>query len=211
MKKRICGILMIVLSVGALGFWELWGRENLSYRNIAVLKDSVGAHTEITGDMLRPKKVESATRGAISWNKAANLIGLETRQFVAGDLELHMEYFEEPVLRTGKKFDRYILMIPDTWIMSMPESIRRGDRAFFYLGEKLICETMVAHVKDGYGQEITDTDSSRYYPTGTIKTVEIIVSSEQMEKLDRLANKGNRFNVTYSEETGDETEAASKN
>ncbi len=204
MKKRIAGILMIVLSLGALGFWELWGRENISYNRIVVLKESQEAHTEITKEMLKPKKVESSAKGAILWSESDELIGMETRQFVTGDLELHPEYFGEPELRIGKKYDRYILMIPDTWIMSMPESIRRGDRAFFYLGEKLLCETPVAHVKDSYGQEITDSNNNRYYPSGTIKTVEIIVSSDQMEELDRLANKGNRFTVTYTDGYGDE-------
>ena len=194
---------MILLSLGALGIWELWGREAFSYRQIAVLKETAEAHTEITSEMIKPKKVESVTKGAILWNQADELIGLETGQFVAGDLELHPEYFREPEFRTGKKYDKYILMIPDTWLMSIPESIRRGDRAFFYLGEKLICETSVAHVKDSYGQEITDSTYSRYYPSGTVKTVEVIVSSKQMEELDRLAKKGNRFTVTYSEETED--------
>ena len=201
MKKRIAGILMIVISLGTLGFWELWGRENLSYRQIVVLRESVAAHTMITEDMLKPVKVENVTKGAIPWNKSSALVGLETRQFVVGDLELHEEYFGEPELRAGRLFDRYILMVPDTWVMSMPESIRRGDRAFFYLGEKLICETPVAHVKDSYGQEITDSATDRFYPSGTIKTVEIIVSSDQMETLDRLAQKGNRFTITYSEDT----------
>ena len=63
LKKKIAGILLIVLSVGALGFWELWGRENISYRKVAVLKESLDAHTVITEDMLRPKKMDS---GAIN-------------------------------------------------------------------------------------------------------------------------------------------------
>ena len=200
LRKRIAGLLIIVLSVGALGFWELWGRENLSYRRIAVLRDSLEPHTLITEDMLRIKKVDYASKDAVLWENAGDLVGLETRQFVTGDLELHMEYFIEPEFRVGKQFDRYMLMVPDTWIMSMPESIRRGDRAFFYLGEKLICETGVAHVKDAYGQEITYADRERLYPSGTVKTLEIIVSREQMEKLDRLAQKGNRFTVIYSED-----------
>ena len=202
MKKRIAGILIIVLSIGALGFWELWGRENISYYKIAVLRDSAEPGTEITEDMLRPKKVESANKGAVTWDKAGELIGLETGQYVQGDLELHMEYFREPEFRAGTKYDRYVLMIPDTWLMSYPESIRRGDRAFFYLGEKLICDALVVHVKDSYGQEITYLDLKRYYATGTIKTIEIIVSSAQMEKLNRLADKGNRFTLIYAEDIG---------
>ena len=35
LRRKFIGILMIVLSIGGLGFWELWGRENLSYRRIS--------------------------------------------------------------------------------------------------------------------------------------------------------------------------------
>ena len=195
---------MIVLSLGALGFWELWGRENLSYRTCAVLYDSLEAHTIITEDMLRPKKIENMSKGAIPWKRAGELIGLETRQFVAGDQELHPEYFGDPELRIGKQFNRYVLSIPETWLMSRPETIRRGDRAFFYLGKKLICETAVIHVKDSYGQEITYSDRDRFYPSGRVSELEIIVSAEQMKKMDLLAAKGNRFTLIYSEEAGNE-------
>ena len=53
MKKKIAGILIIVLSIGMLGFWELWGRENLSYRTVAVLKESCEAHTMLTEEHMK--------------------------------------------------------------------------------------------------------------------------------------------------------------
>ena len=65
MKKRIAGIVLIVLSVGALGFWELWGRENITYDRVLVLKESLPKNTLITADMLRERKVEKAGEGAI--------------------------------------------------------------------------------------------------------------------------------------------------
>ena len=203
MKKKIAGILIIVLSVGALGFWELWGRENLSYRTIAVLRESCEAHTMITEDMLKPLKVESAPRGAVPWGSASELAGMEARQFIAGEQALHMEYFGEPLMRLGKEFDRYVLNIPDTWLIASPASVRRGDRAFFYLGEKMVCEATVIHVKDSYGQEVTYQDRDRYYPSGRETEIEVIVTSAQMEKMNRLVNKGNRFTLIYTEETDD--------
>ena len=204
MKKKIAGILMIVLSIGALGFWELWGRENISYRTAAVLKDTCEAHTIITEDMLKPKKVETLSKGAIPWKKAGDIVGLETRQYVAGDQELHPEYFGEPELRIGKQFNKYVLSIPETWLMSVPESIKRGDKAFFYLGKKLICETSVIHVKDSYSQEVTYSDMDRFCPSGRVSEIEVIVSAGQMKKLDLLASKGNRFTLIYTEEAGDD-------
>ena len=38
LRRKVTGIIMILLSIGALGFWEIWGRENLSYRNILVFE-----------------------------------------------------------------------------------------------------------------------------------------------------------------------------
>ena len=195
---------MIILSIGALGFWELWGRENISYHKVAVLKSSQEAHTLITEDMLRPKKMEDPSAGAVPWDKAGNLVGLETRCFIAGNQELHSENFRKSVYRTGKEADRYVLSIPDTWLMSQPDSLKRGDRAFIFLGEELICETWVAHVKDSYGMEVTYDDSNRFYPSGRPEKIEILVSCEQIKKLDALVKKGNRFTMIYSEDDEDD-------
>lgn len=202
LKRKIAGILLIVLSVGALGFWELWGRENISYRKVAVLKESLDAHTVITEDMLRPKKMDSPSNGAILWGKTDKIVGKETRHFVAGNQELHAEYFQDGIFRTGEEFDRYVLSIPDTWLMSQPDTLKRGDKAFIFLGEKLITETTVAHVKDNYGMEVTYSDRERFYPSGRTEHIEILVSSEQMKKLDLLAKKGNRFTLIYAEDEG---------
>lgn len=202
MKKKIAGILLIVLSVGALGFWELWGRENISYRKVAVLKESLDAHTVITSELLRPKKVDSPSGGAIPWEKAESIIGLETKHFVAGNQELHPEYFQEVIFRTGGDYDRYVLAIPDTWLINQPNTLKRGDRAFIYLGDELICETDVAHVKDNYGMEVTYSDRERFYPSGRGENIEILVNSGQMKKLDLLAKKGNRFTLIYAEDAG---------
>ena len=199
MKRKTAGILIIVLSMGALGFWELWGRENISYHTIAVLKENTAPYTEITEDMISFRKADYAAKGAVGKKDCMKLVGLETSQYVAGGTELHMEYFREPEFRTGTAYDRYVLMIPETWLMSMPESIMRGDTASFYLGEKLLCRTKVIHVKDSYGQEITAGDRERLYPTGTVNTLEVILTSEQMKVLDRLAQKGNRFTLVYSQ------------
>lgn len=37
-KKRIIGIILILSTLTALAFWELWGRSHLGYQKIPVLK-----------------------------------------------------------------------------------------------------------------------------------------------------------------------------
>ena len=150
------------------------------------------------------RKMDSPSNGAIPWDKAGKIVGLETRHFVAGNQELHAEYFQEKIFRTGEEFDRYVLSIPDTWLMSQPDTLKRGDKAFIFLGEELILETSVAHVKDNYGMEVTYSDRERFYPSGKAERIEILVSSEQMKKLDLLAKKGNRFTLIYAEDNGND-------
>lgn len=200
LRRKVTGIIMILLSIGALGFWEIWGRENLSYRNILVFKEPHEAYTVITDEMLQEVKVENASSKALKPGDRNRILGMETRQYVPEGQELIIEYFRDPVFRTGLSRDSYILKVPDVWIVSCPESIRRGDKAFFYLGEELLCETRVIHVKDSYGQEITYSGLDRYYPTGRMSFIEVMVSADNMRKLSGLAEKGNRFTIIYAEE-----------
>ena len=53
MKRRIAGIVLVVLSLGALGFWELWGRENITYDRVVVLKESLPKNTLITREIFK--------------------------------------------------------------------------------------------------------------------------------------------------------------
>ena len=200
MRRKIAGILMILLSIGGLGFWELWGRENLSYRNILVFKEPHEAYTVVTEEMLQEIRVERASSKALKPGDRNRLLGLETRQYVPAGQELNMEYFRETIFRTGLLEDSFVLKVPDVWLVSCPESIKRGDKAFFYLGEELLCEARVIHVKDSYGREITYSGLERYYPTGRMSFMEVMINAENMRKLSALAEKGNRFTIIYAEE-----------
>ena len=88
MKRRIAGIVLVVLSVGALGFWELWGRENITYDRVLVLKEPLPKNTLITADKLRVKKVDRAGEDALMEGEKGEIVGLETTQFVPGGNEL---------------------------------------------------------------------------------------------------------------------------
>ena len=60
MKRRIAGLMLVVLSVCVLGFWEFWGRENITYDRVLVLKESLPENTLKSADMFRVKRVEKA-------------------------------------------------------------------------------------------------------------------------------------------------------
>ena len=197
MKKRIAGIVLIVLSVGALGFWELWGRENITYDRVLVLKESLPKNTLITADMLRERKVEKAGEGAIRTEQRNEIVGLETGQFIPAGTELYKEYFQESMFSVGEEQGKYILSVPAQWLKAFPQTLRRGDRAFFYCGGEPVTDAVVAYVRDGTNQEVYYGDDERLTSSSSVSLIEIVVDKEQASLLGKLAEKGNKFVVLY--------------
>ena len=197
MKKRIAGIVLIVLSVGALGFWELWGRENITYDRVLVLKESLPKNTLITADMLRERRVEKAGEGAIRTEQRNEIVGLETGQFISAGTELYKEYFQESIFSVGEEQGKYILSVPAQWLKAFPQTLRRGDRAFFYCGGAPVTDAVVAYVRDGTNQEVYYGDDERLTSSSSVSLIEIVVDKEQAALLGKLAEKGNKFVVLY--------------
>lgn len=197
MKRRIAGIVLVMFSVGALGFWELWGRENITYDRVLVLKEALPKNTLITADMLRVKKVDRAGEGALMEGEKSEIVGLETTQFVPAGTELYREYFQESIFAVGEEQGRYILSIPDQWLKAFPQTLRRGDRAFFYCGGEPVTDAVVAYVRDGTNQEVYYGDDERLTSSSSVSLIEVVVDREQAALLGKLAEKGNKFVLLY--------------
>ena len=197
MKRRIAGIVLVVLSVGALGFWELWGRENITYDRVLVLKEALPKNTLITADKLRVKKVDRAGEGALMEGEKGEIVGLETTQFIPAGTELYREYFQESIFAVGEEQGRYILSIPDQWLKAFPQTLRRGDRAFFYCGGEPVTDAVVAYVRDGTNQEVYYGDDERLTSSSSVSLIEVVVDREQAALLGKLAEKGNKFVLLY--------------
>lgn len=197
MKRRIAGIVLVMFSVGALGFWELWGRENITYDRVLVLKEALPKNTLITADMLRVKKVDRAGEGALMEGEKSEVVGLETTQFVPAGTELYREYFQESIFSVGEEQGRYILSIPTQWLKAFPQTLRRGDRAFFYCGGEPVTDAVVAYVRDGTNQEVYYGDDERLTSSSSVSLIEVVVDREQAALLGKLAEKGNKFVLLY--------------
>ena len=197
MKRRIAGIVLVMFSVGALGFWELWGRENITYDRVLVLKEALPKNTLITADMLRVKKVDRAGEDALMEGEKGEIVGLETTQFVPAGTELYREYFQESIFAVGEEQGRYILSIPAQWLKAFPQTLRRGDRAFFYCGGEPVTDAVVAYVRDGTNQEVYYGDDERLTSSSSVSLIEVVVDREQAALLGKLAEKGNKFVLLY--------------
>ena len=198
MKKRIIGLMLIGVMLAGLGFWEFWGRKNLGYDEILTFRDDVAAGTIISANMLTTKRIESAPKGALEPDSANSIIGMEAKQLIPEGETIYEAYFEESRFTTGGNTGRYVLSIPNDWLKSYPQTLRRGDRAYFYCGGSIITDAVVAYAKDGSNQEVQSTDDERLVGSAPVSLVEVIVTEQQAKKLANLADKGNKFVILYS-------------
>ena len=198
MRQKVIGMLLIVVSLGALGFWEFWGRENLSYAKVLVLSQDTARNTLIEKNMLEVRRMDEPEGPVLREEDAARLIGLETAQYVPAGTPLYGEYFQDPALAVGGETGQYILSIPNQWLMSFPQTLRRGDEVSFYCEGKLVTSALVAYVRDSSNQEVISDDDARLQASAPVSLVEVVVTEEKALKLGKLGDEGKRFVLLYS-------------
>ncbi len=128
--KGFLGIFLIIVVLTGIYFWEDMGRENLMYQRVIVLKEDVKKNTIIKKDMLGTMKIDKTTliKGTIT--DPDQIIGKETLNYIPRGLQLTEMFFEDPELATGD--GKFIFSIPDNWVYSYPQSLRRGDTVYLY-------------------------------------------------------------------------------
>ena len=196
MNRRIIGLAMITVTLAAIGIWEFWGRENISYRQVIVLREDTKAHTVISEDDIQTKKLESPSGEALTEADAEKLIGMETSQYVAADTELRREYFQTSQFAVGQDSGKALMSLPSDWLLSFPQTLRRGDKVNIYNGTVKLMEAVTAHVKDSGGQEVLSQDSQRMEASSALSHIEIIGSEEDLVELSKLASEGAKFTLT---------------
>ena len=196
MNRRIIGLAMITVTLAAIGIWEFWGRENISYRQVIVLREDTKAHTVISEDDIQTKKLESPSGEALTEADAENLIGMETSQYVAADTELRREYFQTSQFAVGQDSGKALMSLSSDWLLSFPQTLRRGDKVSIYNGTVKLMEAVTAHVKDSGGPEVLSQDSQRMEASSALSHIEIIGSEEDLVELSKLASEGAKFTLT---------------
>jgi len=128
--KRLVGVILLVSALSFFAFWELVGREELLYSNVVVLREDVFKGVEITHDMLQYIKIDS--QGVIKdcITNPDDIIGLESKHYIPAGTQLVSNYFDLSSLVL--KDDEKIMKLPDVWIHSFPETLRRKDEVYIY-------------------------------------------------------------------------------
>lgn len=198
MKKKIAGVVLICVALLALAFWELWGRQNLGFDQILTFREDIPKSSIITEEMLTTKRVDNAAKEALRPGDESKIIGKESRHYIPKSESLYKEYFADSRLLTGGISEAYVLSIPDEWLRTYPQTLRRGDDVAFYCAGSIVTKAAVAYVRDGSNTEVVSAGRERITGSSNVSVIEVIVSEKQALLLGNLADKGNKFVLLYS-------------
>lgn len=215
--RGFIGIALLILVIAGGYIWETYGRQALTYTDVIVFKKDVQENVIVTADMLGVMKLE---RGTLIENAITNpnkITGKETTTFIPSKMPLTTKFFANPDLTTGN--NKYTFKIPEEWIYSYPQTIRRGDEIYIYPislpdevstytdipttinitynQEKPLLKANVVYVKDSSNREVVNTGSNRYDGSANVAQIEIITTEEKYNILTAAYQNGYKFNILY--------------
>ena len=200
-RRVIVGIVCLVTSIALQLGWEFFGREKLLYTDVLTVNQDIEVGTEITSDMLTTKKVINASTRSYRVTQEAllEIVGKEATSYIPYGEELYPEFFEEQALVVHK--GEYILSIPSTWLVSRPQTLRRGDTVTFLTTDgQTVTSATVLYVKDGSNAEVVSSDAERLNAAGSVAVIEVIVSESDAKLLTSIAGQeeNNHFVLIYN-------------
>lgn len=219
----IIGILLMLATIAMIYFWETSGREKYLYKEVVVLNQNVEENTQVTPEMLDLAKINPANfiEGAVVKKEDVN--GKYSAQFIVKNSQVCLVYFKDSAEELIKE-DFYIFSIPTDWIVTFPNSLRKGDIIYFYpvkievekeeQGKTInnidnlkitdksdLLESEVAYLKDSGNREVIDTGENgqkpRYDASANISSIEIITNYEDVSHLQGLVDSGYKFIILY--------------
>lgn len=197
MKRMILGMVLIVLAIGGMFFWETAGREMFLYDEVLTVTQDVEESTIISEEMLALKRVAKATPGALTKKDVSNVLGKEATQFIPAQTEVFEQYFADSKLVVHAEDNEYVLSIPNKWLESYPQSLRRGDQVYFWCEGTKVTSATVVYVKDSSNTEVT-SDEDRLTASSNVSLVEIIATEKQADLLSTYAKEGKKFVILYN-------------
>lgn len=222
--KNLIGIGLILFAIAGIFFWENYGRAQFLYTDVIVFKEEVQANKIVDIKMLGKIKADNSSlvQGVIT--NVDDIVGKQTLTIIPQGLQLSPKFFGQPQMSTGD--GKYVFAVPDEWIYSCPQTVRRGDQVYFYPvpGKKsedggsydqsgayitpdapvsvettssAIVSTSVAYVKDSANREIVDVVPVRLDGTAAVAKLEVIVDDTQYKQLKDSYENGFQFVVMY--------------
>lgn len=212
--RGIIGILLIVVAIGGIVLWEYGGRAEFTYKDVLVLNKDVPVGTTINMNQLGTMRIDQSALLPGRVENPNDIVGKQTVTFIPKGLQLSPKFFADKdlVLQDGY----YVFSIPEDWIYSCPQTLRRGDDIYFYpylpisgqektselRGESIAPETAllkekVIYVKDNANREVIDVTPERMDGSAVLAKVEILIDDKGYQALKTYADQGYKFILMY--------------
>lgn len=217
-NKVLIGIVLTLPAAGIVYTEYIKGTSVIDDTvKVVVLKDNTESNTPLVDSSMfeiQNKKLLDiqGIDGIIT--DVDQILGLETKNFIPKNTILVEQYFEEG--RLNLKENEFVFRIPEEWIYSHPQTIRRLDKIYLYpinttkkdssgfqANQKMpegnpVIESVVLFAKDSSNREVLDTDKNdRYNGSSSISNIEIKVTTEDVKLLESYINNGYKFIIYY--------------
>lgn len=225
----ILGIFLFIFFGGLFYYWEYYGRVEFLYTDVLVPIENMKNGDMVTKEAFKTIKVDAANVIEDAITDIESIKGLEVKQYIPKSNQLSPLFFDVPNLVLSES--EQIFQIPNEWITSKPDTIRRKDTLVIYpifkevsykdvslvddneddevednelrLEEESendaesICSVTVAYVKDSAGREVESLDVDRLVSTGTVSTIEVVITEEKIKLLKSYIQEGYVFILAY--------------
>ncbi len=209
--RNIVGIVLIVLSIGGMFFWETWGREAMTLDTVVVASGNIteGSVVGISDFKLAKLPKDTIIPSAISWDQALALSGKVARMDIMENQQIDASAFKDQsqLIEDGVS----IFSLPKEWIYSKPAGLRAGDRVSIYLmpSKELLGTFTIAYLRDSAEQAVQGTERgetvlSRNGSTALVSSVEILAStSKYFQIYDALMGLTEEPEAQGTDDSGD--------
>ncbi len=169
-RRKVLGILIIIIAVGGLAIWEFSLREYALRDEIVVVEEDVQKGDKITAENLKLIGAKVKIKGAMSKEDRNKLIGKRAAQFIHKNAPIFKEY----LLNNEETADKQemILPIPERAIEARSKHLKKGSLAVVFSNGNLISKYRV------WRAAIDEGD------------VEIIVNNQEAKNLSNIIATG---------------------
>ena len=192
--KTLIGLILIVVSILSLVFWEFKGREMLLMDKVLIVKEDIDTGTVLSATMFSDISVpnNAVMEGSISPSELKSITGKIANTKIYKGSQLSKRHFESEM--TSKESNLSYFVIPNEWIYMCSSSVRAYDKVDIISsdGSMNFGRFELAFVKDSEGKEISvssvDAGSlfnsdNRSENSSPINHVEIICDFEQYSQI----------------------------
>lgn len=199
--RSIIGILLIIISIAGLFFWEWKGRETILLEEVLVAKEEIKRGTIVDSSMFIPKGVpkDNMLEEALIPGDMTLVKGKVTSQLIAKNAQILVKYFKDNDFSLDQ--DESIFVIDSSWVAMRSSALRRGDLVDIYgsNGSGILGTFRIAYVKDASEREVRnaveETEGgaasdilNRTDSTSVIDHIEIISTFRAYENLVNVVN-----------------------